>query len=76
MADGKVYKLIEIVGTSSSSIDDAMKSAVIRASKTLKGIDWVELEEVRGLVQDGKLTEFQTKLKVGFRLMDETELEA
>lgn len=76
MADDKVYKLIEIVGTSPSSIDDAMKNAVARASQTLRGIDWVELGEVRGLVKDGKLSEFQTKLRVGFRLMDEGELKA
>ena len=65
----KTYKLIEIVGVSSTSIEDAVQTAISRASQTLKNLDWFEIVEARGAIQDGKVSEFQVKLKVGFRLM-------
>lgn len=65
----KTYKLIEIVGVSSNSIEDAVQTAISRASQTLKNLDWFEIVEARGSIQDGKVNEFQVKLKVGFRLM-------
>ncbi len=73
MAD-KVYKIIEIVGTSDDSVDQAMRNAVERASKSLKGLDWVEMTNVRGLIENGKLSQFQVSLKVGFRMMEEADL--
>lgn len=72
----KVYKIIEIVGTSDDSVDQAMRNAVDRASKTLKGLDWVEMTQVRGLIENGKLSQFQVSLKVGFRLMEDGDLKA
>ena len=65
----KTYKLIELVGVSSESIEDAIQSAVSRANQTLKNLDWFEVTETRGLIQEGKINQFQVKLKVGFRLM-------
>jgi flavin-binding protein dodecin len=65
----KTYKLIELVGVSSKSIEDAIQSAVSRANQTLKNLDWFEVTETRGLIQEGKINQFQVKLKVGFRLM-------
>ena len=65
----KTYKLIEIVGVSSTSIEDAVQTAIGRASQSLKNLDWFEIVEARGAIQDGKVSEFQVKLKVGFRLM-------
>jgi flavin-binding protein dodecin len=65
----KIYKLIEIVGVSSTSIEDAVQTAIGRASQSLKNLDWFEVVEARGSIQDGKVNEFQVKLKVGFRLM-------
>ena len=65
----KTYKLIELVGVSSESIEDAIQSAVSRANQTLKNLDWFEVTETRGLIQEGKISQFQVKLKVGFRLM-------
>lgn len=65
----KTYKLIEIVGVSSTSIEDAVQTAISRASQSLKNLDWFEIVEARGAIQDGKVSEFQVKLKVGFRLM-------
>jgi len=65
----KTYKLIELVGVSSESIEDAIQSAISRANQTLKNLDWFEVTETRGLIQEGKINQFQVKLKVGFRLM-------
>jgi flavin-binding protein dodecin len=65
----KTYKLIELVGVSSESIEDAIQSAISRANQTLKNLDWFEVTETRGLIQEGKINQFQVKLKVGFRLI-------
>ena len=64
----KTYKLIELVGVSGSSIEEAIQNAIARANQTLKNLDWFEVIEVRGMIQDGKVNEFQVKIKVGFRL--------
>ena len=64
----KTYKLIELVGVSGSSIEDAIQNAISRANQTLKNLDWFEVVEARGLIQEGKVSQFQVKLKVGFRL--------
>jgi len=65
----KTYKLIELVGVSSSSIEEAVQNAIARANQTLKNLDWFEIIESRGLIQDGKINQFQVKIKVGFRLL-------
>ncbi len=70
----KTYKLIELVGVSENSMEEAIRNALERASQTLKGLDWFEVTEVRGLVQGGKVSQFQVKLKVGFRILSEQEL--
>ena len=64
----KTYKLIELVGVSATSIEDAVQNAIGRANQTLKNLDWFEIVETRGLIQEGKINQFQVKLKVGFRL--------
>jgi dodecin len=64
----KIYKLIEIVGVSATSIEDAVQTAISRANQSLKNLDWFEVVEARGAIQDGKVSEFQVKIKVGFRL--------
>jgi flavin-binding protein dodecin len=63
-----VYKVIELVGSSSKSIDDAVQTAIARASKTLSHLDWFEVVETRGHIVDGKVGHYQVVLKVGFRL--------
>jgi dodecin len=63
-----VYKLVEIVGTSPSGTDDAIRNAIATAAKTLRRIDWFEVVETRGHVADGQVAHFQVTLKVGFRL--------
>jgi flavin-binding protein dodecin len=65
----KTYKLIELVGVSTTSIEDAVQNAIARANQTLKNLDWFEIVETRGLIQEGKVNQFQVKIKVGFRLM-------
>jgi flavin-binding protein dodecin len=63
-----VYKIIEIVGSSSKSTDDAIQQAVDKAAQSLHNLDWFEVVESRGHIQDGKVAHFQVKLKIGFRL--------
>ena len=67
---GKTYKIIEIVGVSYESHADAIRSAVTEASKTLKGLSWFEVVQMRGGIKEGKVEEYQVILKVGFRLLD------
>jgi dodecin len=62
------YRVTEIVGTSTESIDDAIKGAVGRAAETLRGLDWFEVTEIRGHIEDGTVGHVQVGLKVGFRL--------
>ena len=62
-----VYAVTEIVGTSETSIEDAVRGAVARASKTLKHLDWFEMTDVRGHIEDGKVKHFQVSVKIGFR---------
>ena len=64
------YKLIELVGTSQTSTDDAIRNAIEKASATLKHIDWFQVVETRGHVEDGRIAHFQVALKVGFRIED------
>jgi flavin-binding protein dodecin len=63
-----VYKVIELVGSSPNSTDEAIRNAVSRASKTLTHLDWFEVVETRGHIVDGKVGHYQVVLKVGFRL--------
>lgn len=63
-----VYKKIELVGSSSTSIDDAIQNAVGTASDTLDHVNWFEVKEIRGDVVDGQIDYYQVVLKIGFRL--------
>jgi flavin-binding protein dodecin len=65
-----VYKTVEITGTSSEGVTEAITNAVAKASKTLRHIDWFEVVGVRGHVADGGVAHFQVTTKVGFRLED------
>ena len=62
------YKKIEIVGTSPKSFAEAVQNGIARASQTVKNMDWFEVTELRGRIDDGKAAEFQVSLKIGFRL--------
>ena len=63
-----VYKVIELAGSSEKSIEDAVQTAVARASKTLKHLRWFELVETRGHIENGKVAHYQVLMKVGFTL--------
>jgi len=65
-----VYRVVEIVGSSTDGVDDAIKNAIARTSATLHGIDWFEVSQIRGHVEDGEVGHFQVTLKVGFKLDD------
>ena len=63
-----IYKVIELVGSSEVSIEDAVQHAVSRASQTLKHLRWFEIAQTRGHIEDGKVRHYQVVLKVGFTL--------
>ncbi len=63
-----VYKITEIVGTSPTSFAEAVKAGVAEAGKTLRNMDWFEVVEERGRISDGKVSEFQVTLKIGFKV--------
>ncbi len=66
--DDHVYKVVELVGSSEDSIEDAIRTAVRRASQSLRNIRWCEVVQTRGHVDGGELRHFQVVLKVGFTL--------
>ncbi len=66
----RTYRLTEIVGTSSTSIEDAISNGVSRAAQTLRHLDWFEVTEVRGQIVDGRVEYYQVGMKLGFRLED------
>ena len=65
-----VYRLTEVVGSSPTSVDDAIRTAVRKASETVRNIEWFQTEEVRGQVVDGDVAYFQVTMKLGFRVDD------
>ncbi len=67
---GHTYRVTEIVGSSETSVDDAIKGGIARASETLHGLDWFEVTEIRGQMEDGQIAHIQVGMKVGFRLED------
>lgn len=69
MADN-IYRKTEIVGTSETSVDDAIQGAIKRAAETLRQIGWFEVSEIRGHVENGEIGHYQVTLKVGFALED------
>ena len=69
MAD-HVYAVTEIVGSSTKSTDDAIRTAIKTASKTLRNLDWFEVIETRGAIQGSEVSHFQVAVKIGFRHED------
>ena len=66
----KIYKKIEIVGTSPDSFSAAVKNAITEAAKTVQGISWFEVTELRGAIDRGNITQYQVTVKLGFRVID------
>ena len=65
-----MYRLTEVVGSSSTSVDDAIRTAIRKAAQTVRNIEWFEAQEVRGQVVDGDIAYFQVRVKIGFRVED------
>jgi dodecin len=63
-----VYRLSEIVGSSQTSVDDAIRTAIRKAAQTVHNIEWFQTQEIRGHVVDGDVAHFQVTLKLGFRV--------
>ncbi|MEJ7705984.1 MAG: dodecin [Nocardioidaceae bacterium] len=66
----RTYRITEVVGTSTVGVDDAIRNAVSRASRTLRHLDWFEVTQVRGHIVDDQVEHVQVGLKLGFRLED------
>ena len=66
----KTYKKIELTGTSSTTVEDAVKNAITKASKSVKNMRWFEVTETRGRIDGSDVAEWQVTLKVGFALDD------
>ena len=65
-----VYKIVELVGSSETSIEDAIQTAIRRANETLRNLRWFEVVQTRGHVEDGEVRHYQVVLKAGFTLED------
>ena len=65
-----VYKNLEIVGSSPDGVEDAVRNAVSRSSKTIRNMRWFEVTETRGYIDESKIAHWQVTLKIGFRLED------
>jgi flavin-binding protein dodecin len=63
-----IYRVIELVGSSETSIEDAISTAIARAHKTLRNLRWFEVVQTRGHVENGKVAHYQVTLKVGFTM--------
>jgi dodecin len=66
----RTYRVTELVGTSPDGIEPAIRNALQRAAQTLRHLDWFEVTQVRGQIEDGRVAHFQVAMKVGFRLED------
>ncbi len=65
-----IYKIMELTGSSTTSMQNAIENAVARAAKTVQGMRWFEVIETRGHIEEGKIRHWQVTIKVGFALRD------
>ena len=66
--DNHIYKIIELTGTSPSSMEEAVQAALSRASNTVRNMRWFEVTDTRGMIRDGRVGEWQVTIKAGFTL--------
>jgi flavin-binding protein dodecin len=66
----RTYRVTEIVGTSTEGVEPAIRNALQRAAQTLRHLDWFEVTQIRGQIEDGRVAHFQVGIKLGFRLED------
>ncbi|TLD43289.1 MAG: hypothetical protein JETT_0458 [Candidatus Jettenia ecosi] len=65
-----IYKIIELAGSSTTTVEDAVQNAITRASKTIRNMRWLEVVETRGRIENGKVARWEVIIKVGFVLED------
>ena len=65
-----IYKRMELIGSSEGSVTDAIETAISRAAKTMRNLEWFEVDQIRGHIKDGAVAHYQVCLKVGFRIED------
>ena len=70
MSDNKVFKLIELTGTSPTSIEEAVNTALAKASKSVRNMRWFEVTEIRGAINEDQVAQWQVTLKAGFAVED------
>jgi dodecin len=71
--DQHIYRIVELAGSSGESIEDAIRSAIARAGKTIRNLRWFEVIQTRGHVENGKIDHFQVVIKAGFTLDDKDD---
>ncbi len=71
MTESDTYKIVQVAGTSPEGVTEAMRSGLRRAAKTLRQVDWIEVESIRGHVEGDQIVHFQVEMKIGFRLEDQ-----
>jgi dodecin len=68
--DEHIYKLVELTGSSKTSIEDAIQNAITKAAQTLRNVHWFQVVETRGYIENAKVDYWQVTIKLGFRLED------
>ncbi len=68
MTTGSTYKVVELVGSSSESVQQAIDGAIARAAQTIRNLNWFEVREIRGTIDGGGANWYQVKLGIGFRV--------
>ena len=63
-----VYKKVELIGSSKTSVTEAIETAIMRASKTMRNLEWFEVDQIRGHIKDSAVEHYQVVMKVGFRI--------
>jgi flavin-binding protein dodecin len=66
--NGSVFKILELTGTSPTSVEDAVQTAIATAAKSVRNMSWFEVAETRGAIKDGKVSEWQVTVKIGFKI--------
>ena len=74
MTSDHTYKVIELVGSSSQGVQQAIEGAVAKASETIRNLDWFKVKEIRGNIQDGAVAWYQVKVVIGFQVLDAADL--
>jgi len=68
--EGRTYRVTEVVGTSRESVQQAVRNGIERTSHTVRHLEWFEVTEIRGSIEDGDVSAFQVGMKIGFRVDD------